>query len=420
MASGRIKALFCLGLVWLLAGPAAAVDTPTPTILSGGGATWQVTNSGGTNNGLPTGTSDFSPGLTVDTTTLGTKDDAFDNGLTVWVDNVIFALPDPPATVDVTGPVVTAGPVLLSGLNVTVEYRAIQTSPTLRTLVSFQNPTASPISVTVSWVSNVGSDAQTTVEGSSSGDTTFNTADRWLVTSGGALDPTDVINTFVLGGPGSPVSPRTAASLTAFTDAGGGGSQGVTTTYGVTVPAGETRYLLFFNQVSETPAAALTAAAVFNDNPLLTSDFMAGIVDAQLPHILNWDFLAPPTESGTFFTLTPCRVADTRGPAGPSGGPALAANTTRTFPAAGVCGIPGDAVAIAINVTVVEETDVGDLRLYAAGGAVPTASTINFTANHVRANNAIIPLGTGGEIAVQTDMPTGTTQFLFDVTGYFK
>jgi hypothetical protein len=127
-----------------------------------------------------------------------------------------------------------------------------------------------------------------------------------------------------------------------------------------------------------------------------------------------------PGGAGDFFTLTPCRVADTRDPAGPSGGPALAANTTRNFPAAGVCGIPADATAIAINVTVVQEADVGNLRLYAAGGAVPTASTINFAASHVRANNAIIPLGAGGQITVQCDMPAGTTHFLFDVTGYFK
>jgi chitinase len=128
----------------------------------------------------------------------------------------------------------------------------------------------------------------------------------------------------------------------------------------------------------------------------------------------------PPSGSGAFFTVTPCRVADTRGPAGPSGGPALAANATRSFAVVGLCGIPGDATAVAINVTVVEETGVGDLRLYAAGGAVPSASTINFSTNHVRANNAIIPLGAGGQIAVQCDMPAGSTHFLFDVTGYFK
>jgi chitinase len=127
--------------------------------------------------------------------------------------------------------------------------------------------------------------------------------------------------------------------------------------------------------------------------------------------------------ASSFFTLTPCRVADTRTAPALSGGPALAANTTRTFPAAGLCTIPTDAVAIAINVTVVGETDLGDLRIYPAGSPAPNASTINFGVNHVRANNAIIPLGVGGQIAVQCDMPpgsTGTTHFLFDIAGFFK
>jgi len=124
-----------------------------------------------------------------------------------------------------------------------------------------------------------------------------------------------------------------------------------------------------------------------------------------------------------FFTLTPCRVLDTRNPVGPSGGPALAANTNRNFPAAGVCGIPTDAKVIAVIVTTVSQTDFGDLRIYPADFPVPTASTINFAVNHVRANNAIIPLGTSGQVGVQCDMPpssTGTTHFLMDVFGYFK
>jgi len=130
--------------------------------------------------------------------------------------------------------------------------------------------------------------------------------------------------------------------------------------------------------------------------------------------------LPSPTD---FHTLDPCRVADTRNPAGLSGGPALGANTTRTFPVAGICGVPSTAIAVAINVTVVNATDLGNLRVYPAGGGTPGASTINFTVNKVRANNAVIPLGTGGEIGVRCDMPagsTGQTDFLFDVTGYFE
>ncbi len=130
------------------------------------------------------------------------------------------------------------------------------------------------------------------------------------------------------------------------------------------------------------------------------------------------------TPSGTsFFTLAPCRVADTRDPVGPSGGPALLANTIRNFPVTGICGIPSSATAVAINIAVFLPNDSGDLRVYPAGGAAPLASTINFRPFIVRANNAIVPLGAGGQLSVQCDMPpgsTGSTNFFFDVYGYFQ
>ena len=133
-------------------------------------------------------------------------------------------------------------------------------------------------------------------------------------------------------------------------------------------------------------------------------------------------FTLPP--GGTaFYTVAPCRVADTRGPAGPSGGPALEANTSRFFPVAGSCGVPPDARSVVFNVTVVNETDLGFLRLYPAGGSTPAASTINFTVNRTRANNAVLALGVGGRIAVRCDMPVGsagTTHLVLDVYGFFK
>ena len=124
-----------------------------------------------------------------------------------------------------------------------------------------------------------------------------------------------------------------------------------------------------------------------------------------------------------FFTLTPCRVADTRDAVGPLGGPALAANAARTFPVLAACGVPNTATAIAANVTVVDETDDGDLRIFAAGDPAPGSSVINFAAGRVRANNAIVFLGAGGQIVVQCDMPalsTGHAHFLLDVMGYFE
>jgi hypothetical protein len=125
----------------------------------------------------------------------------------------------------------------------------------------------------------------------------------------------------------------------------------------------------------------------------------------------------------SFFTLAPCRIIDTGALPGPSGGPAMAANTTRIFPAAGLCGIPVTAKAIAVIVTTTQQTAFGDLRAYHADGALPGVTTLNFAVNHARANNAIVPLGTAGQISVTCDMPpdsTGTTRLIVDVYGYFE
>jgi hypothetical protein len=122
-----------------------------------------------------------------------------------------------------------------------------------------------------------------------------------------------------------------------------------------------------------------------------------------------------------FYTLTPCRVVDTRQAVGPFGGPALAGNgARRRFAVAGQCGIPADAQAIAANMTVVSPTAAGDLRLGPSGFAAPT-STINFGTGQVRANDAVLSL-TGdplGSLAVQADL-AGAVHLVVDVVGYFR
>jgi hypothetical protein len=96
------------------------------------------------------------------------------------------------------------------------------------------------------------------------------------------------------------------------------------------------------------------------------------------------------------------------------------AGATRNFSVAGVCGVSPTAKAVALNITVVNATEGGHLTLYPAGSAQPLASTINFRAGIVRANNAVLSIGTGGQISVFCGMPSGTTDFVLDVMGYFE
>jgi hypothetical protein len=86
----------------------------------------------------------------------------------------------------------------------------------------------------------------------------------------------------------------------------------------------------------------------------------------------------------------------------------------------GYCGIPATAKAVSLNVTVVSPTAGGHLRLYASGAARPGTSSINYTANQTRANNAVVSLGADGALMVYVSQPSGTTHIVIDVNGYFQ
>ncbi|MEO8584624.1 MAG: carboxypeptidase regulatory-like domain-containing protein [Acidobacteriota bacterium] len=121
-----------------------------------------------------------------------------------------------------------------------------------------------------------------------------------------------------------------------------------------------------------------------------------------------------------FHALSPCRLLDTRDPAGLHGGPAIAALSPRTFVAAGSCGVPSGVKALSVNVTVTQGTVAGDVSIYAAGTAPSPTPLIDYAAGQTRANNGVLALGSGGDFVVKTGQPTGTVHVIVDVNGYFQ
>lgn len=118
-------------------------------------------------------------------------------------------------------------------------------------------------------------------------------------------------------------------------------------------------------------------------------------------------------------TVEPCRIVDTRNAPGPYGGPALAGNGIRDFVLAGQCNVPMTARSVAVNVTVVQPASSGHFTVFPGGASLPLASTINFSAGQTRANNAVLPLGTGGAVSIFNG-GTGAAHVLIDVTGWFE
>lgn len=168
------------------------------------------------------------------------------------------------------------------------------------------------------------------------------------------------------------------------------------------------RYLASVGQPSVEVSSLLGKVFWENDSPLVA-------IGRSLFRI------GPPVSPSRFFTLAPCRVIDTRDPVGPRGGPKLAGGAPRTFPVAGVCGIPFAARSIAVNLAITAPESAGFLALFAGNGAPPGVSAINFASGQTRAGNAVVLLSTDGSgtLAVQ-NLGAGSVHVILDVTGYFE
>lgn len=121
----------------------------------------------------------------------------------------------------------------------------------------------------------------------------------------------------------------------------------------------------------------------------------------------------------SFRVLAPCRLIDTREPAGTAGGQPLAPNSRQVFLMTGACGVPATARALSLNVTAVSPGSEGMLSLFPGDAAVPTTSTLNYRTGQTRANNAIMGLSSDGTLGVQNNS-TGPVDLVIDVTGWFE
>jgi len=128
-------------------------------------------------------------------------------------------------------------------------------------------------------------------------------------------------------------------------------------------------------------------------------------------------FFAPPPSPANYYTLTPCRLVDTRG----SQAPALAPSERRVFAITGVaCGVPATAKAVAVNVTVTGAAAPGHIRM-APGNGLSDSSAINFSPGQTRANNGVVLLATDGTGGVSaTNRSAGAAHLILDVSGYFE
>jgi hypothetical protein len=91
------------------------------------------------------------------------------------------------------------------------------------------------------------------------------------------------------------------------------------------------------------------------------------------------------------------------------------AGSTLRLPVAGRVGVPVDASAVVLNVTVTEPAAAGFTTVFPPARSRPLASQLNYTAGQTIPNAVIVPLGPGGEICVFT---LARAHYVIDVSGY--
>lgn len=120
-----------------------------------------------------------------------------------------------------------------------------------------------------------------------------------------------------------------------------------------------------------------------------------------------------PSAPGTFSSVAPTRLLDTRLSSGPvSGGRSV------TFTVGGKLGIPMNASAVVLNLTTTQTKSFGFLTAYPAGSTKPTASSLSYTAGQTVSNLVVVPLGTDGKVTV-ANTSAGTAEVMADLQGYF-
>lgn len=98
----------------------------------------------------------------------------------------------------------------------------------------------------------------------------------------------------------------------------------------------------------------------------------------------------------------------------------LRANAPYELQVAGRAGVPDDAAAVILDVTAVQPTGAGNLRVYPAngGGVPPTVSTLNYAPGATKSNAAVVPLA-NGRIGFYSDTAATTpVDLVLDVVGY--
>lgn len=126
-----------------------------------------------------------------------------------------------------------------------------------------------------------------------------------------------------------------------------------------------------------------------------------------------------PKQAVVFTALTPVRVLDTRDGTGivDSRPTKAGRGSVIRLDVAGNHGVPADAAAVMLNVTITEADGRGFVTAWPCGRARPVASFLNFVRGVDQANLTPVRIGLGGDVCL---FVSEGTQVVADLNGYYQ
>ncbi len=173
-------------------------------------------------------------------------------------------------------------------------------------------------------------------------------------------------------------------------------------------PAGQTQPVV---STLNNPAATVVANAAIV--PAGYEGAIAVFADQDTDLIADIDgyFAAAGPGGLSLYSVSPCRVIDTRS----SGGTFSGQRNPPVNVVGSGCGIPNSAQSYVFNATVVPTGSLGYLTLWADGDSLPIVSTLNASDGKLTSNMAIVG-NLDGEINAYA---YGVTQLILDISSYF-
>lgn len=239
------------------------------------------------------------------------------------------------------------------------------------------------------------------------------------------LTPARIVDTRI---PNSRVTGSTSPGGAITFDATSGGAPATATavTLNVTVtntkapgyltvwPSGQaTPVVSNLNFVGDQTVANLVTVALGTDGKVSILNGSSGSSDIVVD-LAGYYTAGAPTNGGGTVAVTPTRILDSRAQLGTSA--AVAGYGTVTLKVIGG-GVPTNAAAVLLNLTVTETKRPGWVAAYPAGGAAPTVSNLNFAGSQTTANLALVKIGPAGQVVLRNGS-TASIQLIADVMGY--